>query len=124
MGKSKRKNKFRREDYYNRRYAIMLEGKFGKYHRNKGATNAFVDVETEDVVYEGEWATKSYEAIGQALWYHSFTGKTPGIIFYVKKRKHLKYVERARRTLDNLNIKYEMIVCKLYLKRTQKLFNK
>ena len=105
---------FEKENFYNQKYCKLIGGEFNVYHRVKGATNAYVDCETSDTVYEGEWATKSYEAVGQALWYSTITGKRPGILFYVKKEKHLKYVERARRTLDMFGIEYNIIVHKLY----------
>ena len=62
------KREFEKEDFYNILYCEKLGGEFNKYHRVIGATSAKVDCETDDTVYEGEWATKSYEAVGQSLW--------------------------------------------------------
>ena len=79
-------NAFERENFYNKKYCAELGGIYSSYHNNTGATNASIDCETEDTAWEGEWSYKAYEAVGQSLWYASITGKTPGIIFYVKKR--------------------------------------
>ena len=63
-----------------------------------------MDCETDTVVWEGEWSHKSYEGVGQALWYASITGKIPGIIFYVKKANQQKYIDRAILTFESLGI--------------------
>ena len=93
-----------------------MGGTFGQYHKNTGATRAFVDCETDDTVWEGEWSHKSYEAVGQSLWYASITGKTPGIIFYIKKDNQQKYIDRAVLTMDSLNIEYKIKVVNLTTK--------
>ena len=108
------KDGFYHEDYYNMKYCNMLGGEFDSRHKVTGATNVRVDCETSEYAYEGEWATKSYEAVGQSLWYALVTGKKPGILFYLKSPKHTKYVERAKRTLDSLGIDYDMKVYEVY----------
>jgi hypothetical protein len=106
-------NAFERENFYNKKYCAELGGIYSSYHNNTGATNASIDCETEDTAWEGEWSYKAYEAVGQSLWYASITGKTPGIIFYVKKKNQQKYIDRAKLTFDSLNIKYRIKVINL-----------
>ena len=113
LGLSISSSAFEREDFYNKQYCAELGGMYSSYHENTGATNAFIDCETEDTVWEGEWTDKAYEAVGQSLWYASITGKTPGIIFYVKKKNQQKYIDRAKLTFDSLNVKYRIKVINL-----------
>ena len=108
-------NAFEKENYYNDIYCDFLGGTSGQYHppSETGATGAYVDCETVTTVWEGEWAHKSYEAVGQALWYASFTNKIPGIIFYIKKENTEKYIKRAVLTLDSLGIYYRIKIVNL-----------
>ena len=106
-------NAFENENFYNKKYCAELGGVYSSYHNNTGATNASIDCETEDTAWAGEWSYKAYEAVGQSLWYASITGKTPGIIFYVKKKNQQKYIDRAKLTFDSLNIKYRIKVINL-----------
>ena len=105
--------KFEKEDFYNKQYCAEMGGTFGQYHKNTGATRAFVDCETNDTVWEGEWSHKSYEAVGQSLWYASITGKKPGLLFYIKKDNQDKYIKRAILTMESLGIEYEIRVIDL-----------
>ena len=108
---------FEKEDFYNERYCDFLGGTFGQYHpvSETGAMRAFVDCETVTTVWEGEWSHKSYEAVGQVLWYASFTNKIPGIIFYIKKENTEKYIKRAVLTLDSLGIYYRIKIVNLII---------
>ena len=103
------------ENFYNKKYCDELGGTYGQWHTKTetGATGASVDCETDTIVWEGEWAYKSYEGVGQSLWYASITGKIPGIIFYLTKTKNQKYIDRAILTLDSLNIDYRIMVIDL-----------
>ena len=107
---------FENENFYNEKYCTEMGGDYQSYYKATftGATGASLDCETDDVAWEGEWATKSYEAVGQSLWYASITGKIPGIIFYIKKAKHQKYIDRAILTLDSLGIDYRIKIVNLF----------
>ena len=106
---------FEKEDFYNKMYCDAMGGTFQSYYPAPitGATGASLDCETDDVAWEGEWSYKSYEAIGQSLWYASITDKMPGILFYVKSENQQKYIDRAILTLDSLNIDYQIVVINL-----------
>ena len=103
-------NAYEKEDYYNKQYCSEMGGTFGQYHKNTGATRAFVDCETDDTVWEGEWSHKSYR-----LWDNPF-GMLDGIIFYIKKDNQQKYIDRAVLTMDSLNIEYKIKVVNLTTK--------
>ena len=105
---------FEREDFYNEKYCAELGGVFDSRHKDTGATAAKIDCETDTVAWEGEWASnKSYEGVGQSLWYASVTGKIPGILFYFKegdKYHHQKFIDRARLTFESLGIEFKIKV--------------
>lgn len=54
---------------------------------------ARVDCLTADYAIEADWAPKWAEAVGQALYYASQTGRKPGILLLVKEGDW-RYVER------------------------------
>ena len=107
---------FEIENFYNKKYCAFLDGTYGQWHKKveTGATGASVDCETATVAWEGEWAYKSYEGVGQSLWYASITGKIPGIIFYLTKAKNQKFIDRAILTFDSLGIDYRIMVIELF----------
>ena len=45
-----------------------------------------IDMVTETHAIEVDWAPKHYQAIGQALYYATVSGKKPGIILLVKSQ--------------------------------------
>ena len=110
-------NAFEKENFYNEKYCDFLGGKSNSYYTKEetGATGAYIDCDTVTIAWEGEWAYKSYEAVGQALWYASFTNKIPGIIFYITKPNQEKYIKRAVLTLDSFGIYYQIKIVNLYI---------
>ena len=54
-----------------------------------------VDILTDDLAIEGDFARKWYEAIGQAAHYAGKTGKKPAILLIVKKSHEEKYIKAA-----------------------------
>ena len=54
-----------------------------------------VDILTDDLAIEVDFARKWYEAIGQATHYARLTGKKPAILLIVNKPGEEKYVKAA-----------------------------
>jgi len=55
-----------------------------------------VDILTESHAIEIEYAYNWYEAVGQSLYYSELSGKKPGIILILAKRKeYKKYIDRT-----------------------------
>ena len=54
-----------------------------------------VDILTDDLAIEVDFARKWYEAIGQAAHYARLTGKKPAILLIVNKSGEEKYVKAA-----------------------------
>jgi len=58
----------------------------GAKAEHKTADGSRVDVLTDGVAYEVEYADKWQQAVGQALFYSAATGRAPGIILLIGKR--------------------------------------
>lgn len=63
-----------------------------------------VDCLTEEEAQEYDWGKKSYEAIGQSLWYAANTGKRAAIVLIIKEAADEKGLLRARRTIAHYNL--------------------
>ena len=59
-----------------------------------------VDLVTDEVAYEVEWANNWKEAIGQSLWYGLNTNKKPGIILIIENQKEYKYFIQLNSALE------------------------
>lgn len=58
-----------------------------------------IDCETDDRVWEVEYASKWKEGIAQAQWYSIQKNKIPGILFIIRKDSDLKYIEYTKEYL-------------------------
>ena len=63
-----------------------------------------VDILTDDLAIEVDFAPKWYEAIGQACHYSSLTGKRPAILLIVRAEKDEKYVKAAKNVCRNTRV--------------------
>lgn len=63
-----------------------------------------VDCLTDTHAIEADFGSKWAEAIGQALYYSSMTGKQPGILLILEKESDKKYLDRIRYTNDCFNL--------------------
>lgn len=57
------------------------------------------DCETEEYIYEVDFAPKFKEAIGQAIHYSVVSGKKAGILLIIEKPAHWKYYRALLRDL-------------------------
>lgn len=79
---------------------VTLQGKVE--HRLKDNTR--VDILTDDLAIEIDFAKKWYEAIGQACHYSSLTGKRPAILLIVRESSDEKYVKAAKNVCRNTRV--------------------
>jgi len=82
---------------------VALQGEME--HRLKDKTR--VDILTEDLAIEIDFASKWYEAIGQATHYALMTNKPPGVLLIVRKESDEKYIKAARNVCRNTRIELE-----------------
>jgi hypothetical protein len=97
------------EDHYNRLFCEEMNGEAEHVLEDLSR----VDCLTDTHAFEADWADglKVYEAIGQALYYASETGKLPGILLLIRKdtyEKHVRKVERVIEMYPDLQIKLVM----------------
>jgi len=72
-----------------------------------------VDCLTDTHAFEADWADglKVYEAIGQALYYASETGRLPGILLLIRKDNSEKYIRKVQRVIEVYwGLKIQLIV--------------
>jgi len=86
---------FHDERYYQDKINEVLQGQT----EFKNTDNTRVDILTEDVAWEVDFAHKWYEAVGQAVHYAMLTGRKPGIILIAEDEKSEEYVARAKRAV-------------------------
>ena len=94
------------EDHYNRLFCEEMQGEAEYILEDLSR----VDCLTDTHAFEADWADglKVYEAIGQALYYASETGRLPGILLLIRKdtyEKHVRKVERVIEMYPDLKIK-------------------
>ena len=80
------------EKYYQELVAKELEGKVEVVLRDKTR----VDILTEDVAYEVDFARKWAEGIGQALHYSMMTERDAGLILIAEKDSDDKFILRVK----------------------------
>lgn len=70
-----------------------------------------VDCLTDTTAGEFDFKHKTYEAIGQALYYGAMTGKKPKIYLIMDREKDKRYLERIElvKNYYNLDIEVEVI---------------
>ena len=94
------------EDHYNRLFCEEMQGE-AEYTLEDLSR---VDCLTDTHAFEADWADglKVYEAIGQALYYATETGRLPGILLLIRYdayEKHIRKVERVIEMYPDLKIK-------------------
>ena len=77
------------ERYYQLKCNEIFQGKVE--HRLPDGTR--VDILTDDLAIEVDFARKWYEAIGQACHYSRLTNRKPGILLIVKNASEEKYAK-------------------------------
>ena len=71
-------------------------------HRLKDNTR--VDILTDDLAIEVDFAYKWYEAVGQACHYSVLTGKRPAILLIVRQNSDEKYVKAATNVCRHVRV--------------------
>ena len=98
------------QDHVNSVYQGKLE------HRLEDNTR--VDILTDDLAIEVDFANKWYEAVGQACHYSTMTGKRPAILLIVRDSDEERYVLAAknacRRVRVDLDGKYYAITVLIF----------
>ena len=99
---SKKEKKYSEADYVN--YACPKMNGITEYSLDDGSR---VDCETETYSIEFDFGKKWAEAIGQALYYSSKTGKQPGIYLIIAKERDWSNLEKIKRVMraNGINIK-------------------
>ena len=97
------------EDYYNRQFCTEESGQ--AEYRLPDLSR--IDCLTDTHAFEADWADglKVYEAIGQALYYASETGRLPGILLLIRKDNSEKYIRKVQRVIEVYwGLKIQLIV--------------
>ncbi len=94
--------KYHEADYVN--YACPKMNGIIEYSLDDGSR---VDCETETYSIEFDFGKKWAEAIGQALYYSSKTGKQPGIYLIIAKERDWNNLEKIKRVIkaNGINVK-------------------
>lgn len=66
------------------------------------------DCETQDTVWEIDYATKWYEGLGQAMHYARLTGKTGGVLLIIEKDSDMTYLLRLSNTISYHQVKVKI----------------
>jgi hypothetical protein len=93
--------------------ALAKEGKHKRdwCSRNKGIINhilddgSLVDCLTEDYAIEFDLAKNWANAVGKALYYSIKTGKKPGVVLIIKKKKDYEHLKKLLKVSENHDIK-------------------
>ena len=89
------------ERYYQLKCNDTLQGRVE--YRLPDATR--VDILTEDLAIEVDFAKKYYQAIGQACHYAEMTGRKPAILLIVREKYQEKYIKAAARVCKSTKIR-------------------
>lgn len=89
------------ERYYQLKCNEILQGEVEKTM----ADRTRVDILTEDLAIEVDFAKKWYEAIGQACHYANLTGKKPAILLIVREESQEKYIKAAARVCKTTKVR-------------------
>jgi hypothetical protein len=84
------------QEHVNKIYQGKLE------HRLKDNTR--VDILTDDLAIEIDFAHKWYEAVGQSCHYATLSGKRPAILLIVRNNSEEKYVKAAANVCRNVRV--------------------
>ena len=89
------------EDFYNTDFCWSVGG----VDESRSIPGSRIDCETDEIVYEADWASfKMFEGIGQSLYYSSMTGKTPGLLLIIKDDHGPKHVAKAKIIIDTWDL--------------------
>ena len=69
-----------------------------------------VDIFTEDVAYEVDFAYKWAEGIGQALHYSTITGRDAGLVLIIETEAHEKFVKRVLHIMKQKSLRLILYV--------------
>lgn len=95
------------EDYYNQIWCEK-QGGVAEFRLPDGKR---VDCLLDDYAVEADWANyKSYEAIGQSLYYAKETNRIPAILLLIKDDDGYDWVNLVCNTMSNYNIKFKLFV--------------
>ena len=97
------------EDHYNKLFCEEMNGEAEYVLEDLSR----VDCLTDTHAFEADWADglKVYEAIGQALYYASETGRLPGILLLIRKDNSEKYIRKVQRVIEVYwGLKVQLIV--------------
>ncbi len=86
------------ESWYVDRWCYDLTGDYDHDEirvNYEGSYIGRVDCLSHSYAIEVDFATKSYECIGQALAYAAFTGKCPGCLLIIETDKDLKHIKKV-----------------------------
>ena len=72
-------------------YVRLIQGELGG-EREVAVTSGFVDLLTDKLAIEVDFASKWKEAVGQSLWYGLQTNRKPAIVLIKRKKTDQKYV--------------------------------
>ena len=88
-------------------YAQQSESDFVKLihaelggQREVSVTSGYVDLLTDDLAIEVDFASKWKEAIGQSLWYGLQTNRQPAIVLIKRRKTDQKYVIQLGSALE------------------------
>jgi hypothetical protein len=94
------RSELRTEDDYVQHLSVIIQGKIEHVLQDKTR----VDLLTDTLAIEVDFAPKWYEAVGQSLHYARLSGRKPGIILIVRDPKEEKYANAAIETLKDQDI--------------------
>jgi len=88
-----------------RDYQLHLNKIFQGKVEHRLQDNTRVDILTDDLAIEVDFASKWFEGIGQALHYAALTNKTPAVILIVENDQDEKYVTAALNVARKMSLK-------------------
>lgn len=97
-----------KEKVYQGKWCAQVGGKIEETLKDKTR----VDCLTEQYAIEFDFGSKWAEAIGQALYYSIQTGKKPGIVLILEKKKDKKFLDRLNTVITHYNLQIRIWVMK------------
>jgi len=89
------------EAYYRDYLAKIFNGKI---EVSTGDDNRRCDIVTEEIAFEVDWASKFYEAVGQASLYAQRLNRKPGIFLICKEPKDERFIRTAMEITRNTKV--------------------
>lgn len=94
---------------YESDYIELISKELGG-EREVSVTNGRIDILTDEIAYEVEWARKWKHSIGQAIWYGLQSDRTPGIILILQDKSDYKYVLQLESALLHSELNKEIVI--------------